>query len=203
MLFFVPEKENRNVLRKWLDFPFQNAEWVCRCVCVCVTFLWIHVNNDSKFEFNGFLIYVHRSHSNHIHACNLCRFTYGGEWIRWICFFLHCHAEQRKITASHHANAEKKNSIIKLKLYCRRIGREKYAIYANSNQILNANVKFAAMKSTAAIKKNAMKKWICLKSPRWTCAIQSKLTAIELVKSMCWLQNKCKFLNQSIQWNEQ
>lgn len=48
---------------------------------------------------------------------------------------------------------EKKNSIIKLKLYCRRIGREKYAIYANSNQILNANVKFAAMKSTAAIKK--------------------------------------------------
>lgn len=172
------------------------------CVGVCVTCLWIHVNNDPKFEFNGFLIYVHRSHSNHIHACNLCRFTYGGEWIRWICFFLNCHAEQRKITASHMRMRREKNSIIKLKLYCRRIGREKYAIYANSNQILNANVKFAAMKSTAAIKKRN-EKMDLLKISSLNLCHTKQLTAIELVKSMCWLQNKCKFLNQSIQWNEQ
>lgn len=119
-------KQNRNVLRKWFDFTVA----IVYCLDTSITRNW-------KFEFNSSLIYVRmvepQSCVQYVHM--------WGKYIQskiqhWgLCHIQINRKQKKKISAN---DITKKKSIIKMKLYFRQT--EKYGIYANSNQILNANV---------------------------------------------------------------
>lgn len=102
-LVFILKKENRNVLRKWFDFVLR--------VCVCVPWMpfW-NINNDSKFVFNSFLIYVHVQP----HSC--VQYVHMDGYFEVKCFPDKQKNRPRTRKKNIIANSAKK-SIIKLKLY--------------------------------------------------------------------------------------
>lgn len=179
-----------------------------RIACVCVCVLWMpfwNINNDSKFVFNSFLIYVHVQP----HSC--VQYVHMGGYFEVKCFPDKQKNRPRTRKKNIIANSAKKIHY-QIEIVRQRTTeteqREKYAIYANFQQILNAN----ANQFRQELNENQNKE---LKSSSRMVITNKEMNLFswkrngELVPqynridrmdlNLCWIQNKCKFLNQSIQ----